>query len=49
MYLFEKGNRNNHEQELPALIPGLSQQVPGKYQDDPGTTSNFLVSPRIKA
>ena len=28
------------EQELLAVIPGLN---PGKYQDIPGSTSNFLV------
>ena len=37
------GGKNIHNQELLALIPGMSLLVPGKYQDVPGSTSNFLV------
>ena len=43
MYLFAEDKINIYEQELPALIPGFRQQVPGKSQDLPGTTNNFLV------
>ena len=41
MYLFDEENRNIQEPHLLDLIPGLSQQVSGKYQDDPGLVTGY--------
>jgi hypothetical protein len=46
--MFGNKKRNIHEQELMALIPGLSQQVPGKYQDIPGATSYSWIDQELR-
>jgi hypothetical protein len=40
---YHKVETNMYKQEFPAVILGLRQYVPGKYQDVPGSTSKFLV------